>query len=237
MTRRHMLEQRPSSTMIPTTRSTLRRLPERGTHEWTAVTDILDAAFLAFVGFAVEHQPFVIPTLYGREGETLYLHGSAASRMMRELSAGVPACVTVALVDGIVLARSAFHHSMNYRSVAAFGTAKKIEDVGQKRAALKVISDHVLAGRWEDVRLPTEQELKATTVLEFVLEEASAKVRTGPPSDDEADYELSVWAGVLPLALHSSAPEADGRLRAHVPEPAYLANYDRRFRRADESGE
>jgi nitroimidazol reductase NimA-like FMN-containing flavoprotein (pyridoxamine 5'-phosphate oxidase superfamily) len=223
--------------MISTTRSTLRRLPERGTHEWAVVADILDAAFLAFVGFVVDRQPFVIPTLYGREGETLYLHGSAASRMMRELSAGLPACVTVALVDGIVLARSAFHHSMNYRSVAAFGTAKKIEDVGQKRAALKVISDHVLEGRWDDVRLPTDQELKATTVLEFVLEEASAKVRSGPPSDDEADYGLPVWAGVLPLALHSCAPEVDGRRRVDVPEPAYLANYDRRLRRADESGE
>src|ERR671921_1753664 len=132
--------------MIPTTRTRLRRLPERGTHEWTAIADILDSAFLAFVGFVVEQQPFVIPTLYGRHDETLYLHGSAASRMMRELSAGMPACVTVALVDGIVLARSAFHHSMNYRSVAAFGTATKIEDVAKKGAALKVISDHVLAG-------------------------------------------------------------------------------------------
>jgi len=150
--------------------------------------------------------------------------------MMRELSTGVPACVTVALVDGIVLARSAFHHSMNYRSVAAFGTAQKIEDAGQKSAALKVISDHVLAGRWDDVRLPTAQELKATTVLKFVVEEASAKVRSGPPGDDEADYALPVWAGLLPLSLHSGAPKPDPRLRPGIAEPAYLANYDRRFR-------
>jgi nitroimidazol reductase NimA-like FMN-containing flavoprotein (pyridoxamine 5'-phosphate oxidase superfamily) len=218
--------------MIQTTRSRLRRLPERGTHEWTAITDILDAGFLAFVGFTVGPQPFVIPTLYGRSGETLYLHGSAASRMMRELSAGVPACVTVAPVDGIVLARSAFHHSMNYRSVAAFGTAKMIEGVDDKRAALKVISDHLIAGRWEDVRLPTLQELKATTVLEFVLEEASAKVRSGPPGDDDADYALPVWAGVLPLALQSHAAEADERLQPGVTEPTYLTDYDRRFRRA-----
>jgi nitroimidazol reductase NimA-like FMN-containing flavoprotein (pyridoxamine 5'-phosphate oxidase superfamily) len=220
--------------MIPTTRSTLRRLSERGSHEWTDVTDILDAGFLAFVGFVVAQQPFVIPTLYGRDGETLYLHGSAASRMMRELSAGVPACVTVALVDGIVLARSAFHHSMNYRSVAAFGTATTIQDADDKSSALKVISNHVLAGRWDDVRLPTVQELKATTVLKFVVEEASAKVRTGPPDDDEADYTLPVWAGVLPLALQSRAAMPDARLRADVAEPAYLADYDRRFRRPGE---
>jgi uncharacterized protein len=216
--------------MIPTTRSTLRRLPERGRQDWTAVAEILDAGFLAFVGFVLEQQPFVIPTLYGRDGETLYLHGSAASRMMRELSTGVPACVTVALVDGIVLARSAFHHSMNYRSVAAFGTAQKIQDADEKAAALKVISDHVLAGRWEDVRLPTLQELKATTVLKFVVEEASAKMRSGPPADDEADYALPVWAGVLPLALHSCAPKPDPRLPPGIAEPAYLPNYDRRFR-------
>jgi nitroimidazol reductase NimA-like FMN-containing flavoprotein (pyridoxamine 5'-phosphate oxidase superfamily) len=212
--------------MIPTTRSTLRRLPERGNHEWTAVTDILDAGFLAFVGFVVEQQPFVIPTLYGRDDETLYLHGT--------LSTGVPACVTVALVDGLVLARSAFHHSMNYRSVVAFGTATQIEHTEEKNAALQVISDHVLAGRWEDVRLPTAQELKATTVLKFVVEEASAKVRTGPPSDDEADYGLPVWAGVLPLTLRAGTPKPDPCVPPDVAQPAYLANYDRRFLRTGE---
>jgi uncharacterized protein len=222
----------PSAPIISTTRSKLRRLPERGGYDWTTVAEILDAGFLAFVGFSVEQQPFVIPTLYGRDGETVYLHGSAASRMMRHLSAGVPACVTVALVDGIVLARSAFNHSMNYRSVAVFGTAKKIEDADEKCSALKVISDHLLAGRWDDVRLPTPQELKATTVLKVVVEEASAKVRTGPPADDEADYGLRAWAGVLPLVLHSCTPERDPRLWPDIAEPGYLADYDRRFRRS-----
>jgi uncharacterized protein len=216
--------------MIQTARSTLGRLPRRGSHDWAAVIEILDAGFLAFVGFSVEQQPFVIPTLYGRKDETLYLHGSAASRMMRKLSTGTPACVTVALVDGIVLARSAFHHSINYRSVVAFGTAAKIERVEEKTSALKVISDHLLPGRWEDVRLPTLEELKATTVLKFVMEEASAKVRTGPPGDDEPDYDLPVWAGVLPLALQSSALAPDVRLPPNVVEPAYLADYSRRFR-------
>jgi nitroimidazol reductase NimA-like FMN-containing flavoprotein (pyridoxamine 5'-phosphate oxidase superfamily) len=220
--------------MIDTARSRLRRLPERGSHEWTTVTRILDAGLLAFVGFAVEQQPFVIPTLYGRDGEVLYLHGSAASRMMRHLAAGVPACVTVALVDGIVLARSAFHHSMNYRSVVAFGTATLIENADEKNAALKVISDHVLAGRWEDVRLPTTQELKGTSVLKFGVEEASAKIRTGPPGDDDADYALPAWAGVLPLTVQAGAPRPDPRLAPEVAAPAYLADYDRRFRPAGE---
>jgi nitroimidazol reductase NimA-like FMN-containing flavoprotein (pyridoxamine 5'-phosphate oxidase superfamily) len=221
--------------MIDTARSRLRRLPERGAHEWTAITRILDAGLLAFVGFAVEQQPFVIPTLYGRDGETLYLHGSAASRMMRHLSAGVPACVTVALVDGIVLARSAFHHSMNYRSVVAFGTATAIDSADEKDRALKVISDHVLAGRWEDVRLPSAQERKATTVLKFVVEEASAKARTGTPGDDDEDYALPVWAGVLPLTVQAGAPRPDPRLAPDVEAPAYLADYDRRFQPAGEN--
>src|SRR4051812_38790519 len=216
--------------MNPTTRSKLRRMPERGSHEWESVTKILDASFLAFVGFSVEQQPFVIPTLFGREGETLYLHGSAASRMLKELSTGVPACVTVALVDGLVLARSAFHHSMNYRSVVAFGTARKIEAAEEKRAALKVISDHLIAGRWEDVRPPSDQELKATTVLSFAIEEASAKIRTGPPSDDEPDYALPVWAGVLPLSLRCPTAIPDSRMKADVPSPAYLDRYETRFR-------
>jgi uncharacterized protein len=222
-------------TMIPTVRSKLRRLPERGTHQWDAVSEILDACFMAFVGFCVDQQPFVIPTLYGRDGETLYLHGSAASRMMRELATGIPACVTVALVDGLVLARSAFHHSMNYRSVAAFGTATRLEGAEEKRAALKVISEHLIAGRWQDVRPPTEQELKATAVIKFAIEEASAKSRSGPPSDDELDYELPVWAGVLPLTIHSSAPTPDGRLQADVATPSYLNRYDRRFQRKDQN--
>src|SRR4051812_25499092 len=182
------------SAMNLTERTRLRRLPQRGSHDATVTNEILDAGFLAHVGFNVNGQPFVIPTLYGRAGDKLYLHGSAASRMLRELETGVPACVTVTLVDGLVLARSAFHHSMNYRSVMVFGTARKIVGQKLKARALPVISDHLIAGRWNDVREPTENELKATSVLEFSIEEASAKVRTGPPIDDAEDYALPVWA-------------------------------------------
>src|SRR5579884_2695145 len=174
--------------MKQTRRSELRRLPKRGSHDTAVIHDILDAGFLAHVGFCVEGQPFVVPTLYGRAGDNLYLHGSAASRMLRELETGVNACVTVTLVDGLVLARSAFHHSMNYRSVVAFGKAKKIEGQEEKTEALRIISEHLIAGRWQDAREPAEQELKGTSVLSFVIEEASAKVRTGPPADDEEDY-------------------------------------------------
>ncbi len=213
--------------MTLTERTQLRRLPKRGSHEPAVIHEILDAAFLAHVGFQVEGQPFVIPTLFGRDEDTLYLHGSAASRMLRELETGVPACVTVTLVDGLVLARSAFHHSMNYRSVAAFGTARKIEDPERKARALRIISEHVIAGRWGDVRSPTAQELKATSVLEFTIEEASAKIRTGPPLDDEEDYALPVWAGVLPLTLAAETPVADARLADGAQLPEYVARYRR----------
>lgn len=208
--------------MKSTARSQLRRLPNRGSHEPEVVHAILDVGFLAHVGFQVNGQPFVIPTLYGREEDNLYLHGSAASRMMGELETGVPACVTVTLVDGIVLARSAFHHSMNYRSVVAFGTARKIEEASRKMHALRVISEHVMPGRWNDVRTPTEKELKATTVLEFSIAEASAKVREGPPLDDEEDYGLPVWAGVLPLTLQAKSPVPDSRLAEGIEAPGYI---------------
>ena len=176
------------------------------------------------MAFQVEGQPFVIPTLYGRDGDMLYLHGSAASRMLRELETGMPACVTVTLVDGVVLARSAFNHSMNYRSVVAFGTAKKIAEAAEKTRALHVISEHVLKGRWEDVRGPSEKELKATAVLRFAIDEASAKVRQGPPLDDEEDYSLPVWAGVLPLKLMAQEPVADPRMIEGIEEPEYVKN-------------
>lgn len=211
--------------MRVTERAQLRRLPNRGSHELEAVCQILDAGFLAHVGFNVDGQPFVIPTLYGREGEVLYLHGSAASRMLRELDRGIPACVNVTLVDGLVLARSAFHHSMNYRSVVAFGTARKMNHTDQKTEALRVISEHLIRGRWDEVRVPTEKELKATAVLEFTMEEASAKVRTGPPMDDEEDYVLPVWAGVLPLVLTPSLPIPDSRLPQHTLVPEYVRHY------------
>ncbi len=208
-----------------TERTKLRRLPARGSHEAAAIHSILDAAFLAHVGFAVDGQPFVIPTLYGREEDTLYLHGSAASRMLRQLAGGVPACVTVSLVDGLVLARSAFHHSINYRSVVAFGSCRTIEDPERKNYALRVISEHLIKGRWAEVREPNEQELKATAVLEFTIEEASAKLRNGPPIDDDADLAVPVWAGVLPLRTVAGDPAPDAFTPADRAVPDYIAQY------------
>jgi nitroimidazol reductase NimA-like FMN-containing flavoprotein (pyridoxamine 5'-phosphate oxidase superfamily) len=210
-------------------RTELRRIPDRGSHDWGTIHQILDAGFLACVGFCVDGQPFVIPTLYGRDGERLYLHGSAVSRMLRELETGIPACVTVTLVDGLVLSRSAFDHSMNYRSVVAFGRARRIADPAQKVKSLRVISEHLIAGRWEDVRAPSEKELKATTVLEFSIEEASSKVRSGPPLDDESDYGLPVWAGVLPLEIRSRPPIPDDKLVEGVTLPDYVRRYDTRL--------
>lgn len=208
-----------------TKRTELRRLPKRGSHETETIYSILDAGFLAHVGFQINGQPFVIPTLYGREEDKLYLHGSAASRMLGELDTGVAACVNVTLVDGLVLARSAFHHSMNYRSVVAFGTARKIEEAGRKTHALRILSEHLIAGRWKDVRSPSERELKATAVLEFSIAEASAKIRQGPPLDDEEDYSLPVWAGILPLELEAQEPIPDPRLAQGAEPPQYVFQF------------
>jgi uncharacterized protein len=212
--------------MNRTKRTKLGRLPNRGSHEPDTVHAILDAAFLAHVGFQMDGQPFVIPTLYGRDEDKLYLHGSAASRMLRGLDTGIPACVCVTIVDGLVLARSAFHHSMNYRSVVAFGTARKIEGAEEKTRALRIISEHLIGGRWSDVRGPSDKELKATAVLEFAIEEASAKIRTGPPVDDEEDYSLPVWAGVLPLRMEAKPAVPDPRLAASIKLPAYVSGED-----------
>jgi uncharacterized protein len=205
-----------------TKRTEFRRLPCRGSHELETINAILDAGFLAHVGFCVDNQPYVIPTLYGRDREKLYLHGSAASRMLGRLETGIPGCIAVTLVDGLVLARSAFHHSMNYRSVVAFGTAHRIDEPAHKTRALRIISEHLIAGRWNDVRNPSEKELKATAVLEFSIEEASAKVRTGPPLDDEEDYSLPVWAGILPLSLEARPPIRDSRLTGDIEVPEYI---------------
>ncbi len=203
-------------------RSELRRYPTRGSHEPEVIHKILDDGFLAHVGFCVDGQPFVIPTLYARDGNTLFLHGSAASRTLKQLDTGIAACVNVAIVDGLVLARSGFHSSINYRSVVAFGTARKIAGSAEKTAALRTISEHVLASRWNEIRPPTETELKATAVLEFSIEEASAKIRTGPPLDDEEDYALPVWAGVLPLRVTAGEPIPDQRLAPRTQIPQYL---------------
>jgi nitroimidazol reductase NimA-like FMN-containing flavoprotein (pyridoxamine 5'-phosphate oxidase superfamily) len=198
----------------PSKRTQVGRLPKRGDYSKETIHGILDSAFLCHVGFVVDGQPFVIPTGYGRDGETLYIHGSAASRMLRNLEKGIDACVTVTLLDGIVLARAAFHHSMNYRSVVMLGTAILVEDTETKREALRIISEQIVPGRWDDVRQPNDQELKATTVLSFPIDEASAKVRTGPPADDEEDYGLDIWAGVLPLSLQPGTLIPDPRLKS-----------------------
>lgn len=215
----------------PTPHTTLRRLPQRGHFDFETVAAILDEALFAHVGFVADGQPFVIPTLYARVGRTLYVHGSAASRMLRTLSAGVPVCVTVSLIDGLVLARSAFHHSANYRSVVVLGTARTVDDPEERLVALRAISDHVLPGRWDDVREPSEKELRATSVLALPIEEASAKVRSGPPGDDEDDYARDCWAGVLPLRLTADTPIPDPRLREGIAVPAAIERYDRRSRR------
>ncbi|HEX7313786.1 MAG TPA: pyridoxamine 5'-phosphate oxidase family protein [Pyrinomonadaceae bacterium] len=219
---------------FPTTaRTTLKRLPKRGSFERETVNAILDEGFVCHVGFVVDGQPFVIPTAYGRKGDVLYIHGARASRMQKALAAGADVCVTVTLVDGLVLARSAFHHSINYRSVVVFGRARVVEDEEEKNAALEAFTEHVMLGRWADVRWPTAQELAATTVLAIQLSEASAKVRTGPPIDDEEDYALPVWAGVLPLGVEPGEPLADPRLPDGTPLPGYLEDFDLSRRKPD----
>ena len=213
---------------IPQTeRTTLKRLPKRGVYDRDIVYGILDEGFICHVGFAVDGRPFVIPTGYARGGDQLYIHGSQVSRMLRTLAEGVDVCVTVTLVDGLVLARSAFHHSMNYRSVVIFGRAAIVEQREAKVAALLAFSEHVIPGRWDEVRGPSEQELKATTVLSVPLIEVSAKVRIGPPLDDEEDYALNVWAGVIPLQIVAGEPISDPRLPKGIEPPTYPLNYTR----------
>lgn len=215
------------SDFTPTERTQVRRLPKRGRYDRETVCAILDAGFVCHVGFSVDGQPYVIPTNYGRSGDTIYVHGSAASRMLRTLSEGIPVSVTVTHVDGLVLARSAFHHSVNYRSVVILGTARLVEDAAEKMEALRVFTEHVMKGRWDDVRQPTEQELKATTVLALPLEEVSAKVRSGGPLDDDSDYSLPVWAGVLPLETVAKEPVPDPQRKNEPAIPDYLKKFSR----------
>jgi nitroimidazol reductase NimA-like FMN-containing flavoprotein (pyridoxamine 5'-phosphate oxidase superfamily) len=205
-----------------TARTQVRRLPERGHYDRDTIHSILDSSFLCHVGFVHDGHPVVIPTGYGREGDTLYIHGSAASRMQRALAQSVEVCITVTLLDGLVLARSGFHSSMNYRSVVVFGAATPVLDDEQKNHALAIISDQILRGRWADVRPPSAQELKATSVLSIKLDEASAKVRTGHPKDDDEDYELNVWAGIVPVTLQYGEPIADPKLRDGISVPDYV---------------
>jgi nitroimidazol reductase NimA-like FMN-containing flavoprotein (pyridoxamine 5'-phosphate oxidase superfamily) len=215
------------SQFTPTERTQVKRLPDRGKYDAETVHAILDAAFVCHVGFVVGEQPYVIPTNFGRVGDTLYLHGSSASRMLKTLIGGIPVCVTVTLVDGLALARSAFHHSVNYRSVVILGRATLVEKLEEKMDALKAFTEHVMRGRWKDIRPPTDLELKATTVLALPLVEVSAKVRTGPPKDDAEDYALPIWAGVLPLPIVPGVPIPDPKLNAGLEPPENVRKYSR----------
>ena len=208
-----------------TERTRVRRLPERATYDRATVHAILDEGFLCHVGFVVDRQPYVIPTGYARVGDTLFLHGSTGSRL--GLRPGMDVCVTVTLVDGLVLARSAFHHSMNYRSVMAIGRTRPVTDQGEKEVALRALVEHIVPGRSDEVRGGDPRELAATAVLALPLAEVSAKVRTGPPQDDEPDYALPIWAGVLPLALTAGEPAPDPVLDPSIPAPAHVASWSR----------
>ena len=217
-----------SETQMPTQRTRVVREPERGVYDREAAYRILDEGFICHVGFLVDGQPFVIPTSYGRKDSNLYIHGSAASRMLRQMKEGVAVCVTVTLLDGLVLARSVFNHSMNYRSVVILGKARLVDDAEEKLTALRVLSEHIVPGRWDDARQPNERELKATSVLRVPIEEFSAKVRTGPPIDDAEDLAFPTWAGVLPLEMKAGEGIRDPKLEPVREVPEYLRNYVRK---------
>ena len=212
---------------MKTKRTTLKRLSKRGHYDRDVINAILDEAFFCHVGFVADGQPYVIPTGFARIGDDLMIHGSSASRMMRNLAAGIDVCVTVTLVDGLVLARSAFHHSVNYRSVVILGRSELVESDEAKNAALEAFTEHIIRGRWADVRWPTELELKATTVLCLPITEASAKIRTGDPIDDDEDYAMDVWAGVLPLKIEAGTSIDDTKLNPGIKVPEYVRNYKR----------
>ena len=203
-------------------RNKVKRVPKRAHYDQQTVYEVLDAGYMCHVGFAVEGQPYVIPTAFGRRDNQLYFHGATTSRLMQHAEQCFPVCITVTHLDGLVLARSAFHHSMNYRSAVVFGTAKPVED-SFKSEALKIISDQILKGRWEESRLPNAKELKATQVLAMTIEQGSAKIRTGPPKDDPEDYALPIWAGVVPLESRYLAPVADPDLAEGIPIPTSIS--------------
>jgi uncharacterized protein len=216
-----------SQPYTPTPRTRVIREAERGVYDREVAYRILDEGFLCHVGFVADGQPFVIPTSYGRKDDSLYIHGSAASRMLRNLKESIPVCVTVTLLDGLVLARSVFNHSMNYRSVVILGKAMLVDDAAEKLEGLRLLSEHILPGRWEDARQPNERELKATSVLRVPIEEFSSKVRTGPAIDDEEDYSFPTWAGVLPLEMTAGEPINDARLDSGREVPGYVRSYSR----------
>ncbi|TML91831.1 MAG: pyridoxamine 5'-phosphate oxidase family protein [Actinobacteria bacterium] len=214
-------------TLPPSSRTEVKRLPERARYDTEIVHGILDDALVCHVGFVIDGQPVVIPTIHARSGDRLYLHGSPANRMLRTLKQPVDVCVTVTLVDGLVLARSAFHHSMNYRSVVVFGSAREVTDPAEKMTAFRALVDHIAPRRWDTVRAPNEKEIRSTLVLALALAEASAKIRTGPPLDDEADYALPVWAGELPLRTVPGVPVDDPRLAPGAAVPDHVTDWRR----------
>lgn len=217
-----------SDALRDTDRTTLRRHRERGDYDRELAWAILDEALICHVGFSTGESPFVTPMTYARIGDTLYLHGAAGNRMLRALVEGAPACVCVTLLDGLVLARSAFHHSMNYRSVMLFGVPERVEDLDEKRAAVTALLEHMIPGRSGDARGPTDTELTTTLFLRFAIDEGSAKVRTGPPIDDQEDMDLGFWAGVVPFERLVLAPLPDAQLPDSVVVPEYLARYTTR---------
>jgi len=217
-----------SETYVPTARTRVVREPHRGAYDRATAYQILDEGFICHVGFVVDGQPFVIPTGYGRAGDNLYIHGSAASRMLRNLDEGVGVCATVTLLDGLVLTRSIFNHSMNYRSVVVLGTAVAVNDPQEKLEALRLLSEHILPGRWAEIRRPNEKELKATLVLRLPITEFSAKIRQGPPVDDEEDYAFPAWAGIIPLEMVAREPINDPRLDPAQAVPEYARHYSRK---------
>ena len=208
-----------------TGRTKINRLPKRGFYDRETIFKILDDSFVCQIGFNIEGQVFVIPTLYGRRGDSIYIHGSKNSRMLEVFEKGEEICLTVTHVDGIVLARSAFHHSVNYRSAVIFGRPVMVTGSSEKKDALKIIMDHIIPGRWEDIREPNEKELNITSVFELKIHEASAKVRTGPANDDKEDLDLNVWAGVLPLNTAAGEPVENPDMRVEAEPPDYIKNY------------
>jgi uncharacterized protein len=214
-------------TFVPTERTRVVREANRAMYDRNVIYKILDEAFVCHVGFAVDGQPFVIPTMFARVGDAVYFHGSAASRMLRNLSSGLSVCITVTLLDGLILARSVFNHSMNYRSVVALGQASPISDPAEKLQALQAFTEKLIRGRWNDARQPNEKELKATNILKLPLTEVSAKVRVGDVEDDTDDYALPVWAGVIPLRLVADPPLRDSRCDPSIPTPLYASDYRR----------
>ena len=214
-------------TLPPSDRTTVRRLSERGVYDRAVIDAILDEALICHVGFVVDGTPVVIPTIHARSGDTLYLHGSPASRMLRSMRSGADVCVTVTLIDGIALARAPFHSSMNYRSAVIFGAPRIVDDPEEKCRAFRVLTEHVTQGRWDDSRRPNDKEVRGTLVVAIPITEASAKVRTGPPKDDEEDYGLPLWAGVIPLQLTAGDPISDPRLLDGIALPTYLEGYRR----------